>query len=318
MPGILFSIGGILALLIWKTKDFKNNYTMIVWEGFLLIVRGVSLAIAFIDANIYYGANITFIFFMLSRGIFISLWAMFFFKLSINKDLYNQLDKDMIKKFPLNQIFCFVSVLCGVLDVSSLRLLPWKKDKALGYPDDFMLRLCEYGSYIPQILQCTYFICSFTEAQTASDKTRSMTAFIVSFMYMLYSAMLTLITLQSSQSNGKEPSSRKQDEDYDMEKNTNPMNPMNRFSIEDNHVIVEGEKDGEKDLEEQQQVNSKKLGDHQVSPTNTRVVDKSMEKFEKMNKLYFFNKSPSRKPDNINNNDEINKERDDKAGDAET
>jgi len=70
-------------------------------------------------------------------------------------------------------------------------------------------------------------------------------------------------------------------------------------------------------LEEQQQVNSKKLGDHQVSPTNTRVVDKSMEKFGTMYKLYFFNKSPGRKPDNINNNnDEINKERDDKAGET--
>jgi hypothetical protein len=301
---------------------------MIVWEAFLLIVRGVSLAIAFIDANIYYGANFTFIFFMLSRGIFILLWAIFFFKLSRpNKKLYKQLEEDMIKKFPLNQIFCFVSVLCGVLDVSSLRLLPWKKNNANAnvldypdYPDYFMLRLCEYGSYIPQILQCTYFICSFTEAQTASDKTRSMTAFIVSFMYMLYSAMLTLIKLQSSQSNGTESSSSRekdQDNEYDMKKTINPIYPINRLSMEDNHVIVP-QKDGEKDLEEQQQINSKKLGDHQVSPANTRVLDKSMEKFGTMNKLYFFNKSPGRKPpdNNINNNDEINKERDDKAGEA--
>ena len=159
-----------------------------LWEVVDLLMRGIFLAVLVTNAVTDYWAGevASFVFFLLSRLWIVLLWTIFVSALFLRPDRaeeeeeggppreeqnrsrpqhhhnHHHLSK-LIKYEVLSSsafratVFSMVAV-CGLLDLSILRLLTWLPTEfskyAGGYPDLFSLRCCVYGSNVSLVLQC--------------------------------------------------------------------------------------------------------------------------------------------------------------------
>ena len=205
------------------------------WEVLDLLMRGFSLTVVLINAAIDYDIT-SFIFFLLSRLWIVLLWTIFAVALnqqpeeeeeegdsSENKNWLqrratlfhshhhhhnnNNLSKlinyevFLCSKFRVI-VFSMVAV-CGLLDLSILRLLPWLPTEFSkyvgGYPNLFVLRCCVYGSNVSLVLQG---IASTTTIvyQSSSNIVLSTLSVVLVISLMLKTSMDTVVALQKERS----------------------------------------------------------------------------------------------------------------------
>ena len=235
LPGIVFVVVGITALLLRRAKSsLLNPIKALPWEVLDLFMRGFFLAVLLTKALINYGAGdiTSFVFFLLSRLWIVLLWTIFAFALSRrpaesaaaeeeegdsseeNRQRRNSLShhhhlSKMIKfevlssKFRVTA-FSMVAV-CGLLDLSILRLLPWLPTEFSkyvgGYPNLFALRCCVYGSNVALMLQCIASIILLTKGgQSSSDLALSLLSVLMAISLMLKTFMETVFGIQKERS----------------------------------------------------------------------------------------------------------------------
>ena len=237
LPGLLFVLVGIAALQLRRDKSsFLNPINAIQWEVVDLCLRGFFLAVLLTKAIINYGAGdiTSFVFFLLSRLWMVLLWIVFAFALSLRPDRADDEEEEgdssendnngphhhqhqhhlcqLIKyevlssKFRIT-VFSMVAV-CGLLDLSILRLLPWLPTEFSkyvgGYPNLFSLRCCVYGSNVSLVLQCIASILLLAQGggggQSSSDLALSAISVVLSISLMLKTFMETVFGIQKERS----------------------------------------------------------------------------------------------------------------------
>jgi hypothetical protein len=192
-----------------------------------LLIRGFFLTVMMIKAFVNYSNNdlASFIFFLLSRLWIALLWTIFAFELSRgtaipDKNSYSTINGEngerratqlssmlkfdiMASKFRMT-VFSVVAV-CGVLDMSILRLLPWLPTEfskyVNGYPNLFALRCCVYGSNVSLILQCIASVVLLEQGgQSTTNFALSVVLVFLSIFLMLKTFMETVFGIQKGRS----------------------------------------------------------------------------------------------------------------------
>jgi len=195
-----------------------------------LLTRGVFLALLMIKAATNYSNNdfTSFVFFLLSRLWISLLWTIFIVELSKRRDSTAVLDGNSVgardsesgsgrhanlsqmtkydlmpTKFHIT-VFSMVTV-CGLLDMSILRLLPWLPTEfskyVNGYPNLFALRCCVYGSNVCLVLQCIASVVLLVNGgQNATNLVLSVFLVVLSISLMLKTFMETVFGIQKERS----------------------------------------------------------------------------------------------------------------------
>ena len=235
---LLFALVGIIALLLKNTNSVINDLSSEVSN---LLLRGFFLAVLMIVAIINYGdrasdttsSSFFFFLFLLSRLWVVLLWIILFFAPFLRPadyaaeeeeegDSSGKVDKKghhhhrhhrlskliqyevfLSSKFRVT-VFSMVAV-CGLLDLSILRLLPWLQTEFSeyvgGYPDLFSLRCCVYGSNVSLVLQCIASILLLAkEGQSSSNLALSVISVVLSISLTLKTLMETVSAIQKERS----------------------------------------------------------------------------------------------------------------------
>ena len=234
---LLFALVGIIALLLKNTNSVINDLSSEVSN---LLLRGFFLAVLMIVAIINYGDRASdttsssfFFLFLLSRLWVVLLWIILFFAPFLRPadyaaeeeeegDSSGKVDKKghhhhrhhrlskliqyevfLSSKFRVT-VFSMVAV-CGLLDLSILRLLPWLQTEFSeyvgGYPDLFSLRCCVYGSNVSLVLQCIASILLLAkEGQSSSNLALSVISVVLSISLTLKTLMETVSAIQKERS----------------------------------------------------------------------------------------------------------------------
>jgi hypothetical protein len=100
-------------------------------------------------------------------------------------------------------VFSTVAVL-GMLDLTLLRLLPWKRTEfskyVQGYPNLFSLRCIVYGSNVSLILQCVSSLLLLARGESAVESALSIILAVLSLFMMLKTIAATLFGIQRERS----------------------------------------------------------------------------------------------------------------------
>jgi hypothetical protein len=222
---MVYVVVGITALQLRKAKSgLLNPINALSFEVLDLLIRGIFLAVLMTQAVINYEARdiTSFVFFLLSRLWILLMWTIFAFKLfqRSSDDSWDENGKPsrthtthhnrskMIKYEVLSSkfrvtVFSMMAV-CGLLDLSILRLLPWLStefSKYVGYPNLFTLRYCIYGSNISLVLQCIASILMLTQgSQSSADLTLPIISAGLSIFLLLKTFMETVSAMQKESS----------------------------------------------------------------------------------------------------------------------
>ena len=185
-----------------------------------LLVRGLFLVVLMIKGVVSYRNHDTtaFAFFLLSRLWIIFLWTIFaveFHKRQENRGsdvgeeprgihLSKVFKYDIVSDAFRIAVFLLV-VVCGVLDMTVLRLLPWLPTEFSkifnGYPNLFAFRHCVYGSNVSLVLQ---FIASVVlvvnERQSSSDLALSVILILLSLSLLQKTVIESVVGFRKERS----------------------------------------------------------------------------------------------------------------------
>ena len=214
LPGLLYFIAGTIAHITRSAnKAYLNPLNSFITELLELFLKSLFLAIMINKAVINYGVDTraSFYLFLTSRLWLFCLWMLFWFEFLRHRTIVGDdgihlsqlINFDMLSSKRYVWLFSTVAIF-GILDMTILRLLPWKPSEFSkyvgGYPNLFSLRCIVYGSNISLLLQCFSSLLLLVHGESVLDTVLSAILFVLSIFMMLKTLVATLFGIQRERS----------------------------------------------------------------------------------------------------------------------